>query len=77
MDKQLRKAFLIGLGVTILTKERVEKEVKAFMKEHRITETESKRLAKRIIREGVRHKKEIAKKIRSMEEELKTRVKNP
>ena len=75
MDKQLRKAFLIGLGITILTKDKVEKEIKSFMKTHHIEEKESKKLAGKIIKQGMKHKKEIEKKILSIEKELKKKAK--
>jgi len=74
MDKNLRKAFLIGLGISLLTKEKIEKDVRHFMRTHRITEAESRKLAEQILREGERHSRELSKKIKETEEVLLRRI---
>lgn len=75
MDKRVRKAFLLGFGITLLTKDAVEKEVKGFMKEHRITEKEGKQIAKRILKESLKHRKDIEKRIQRAEGMVKKEIK--
>ena len=75
MDKSIRKAFLLGFGMTLLTKDAVEREVKGFMKEHRITEKESKRIASKIVKESMKHRKDIERRIRSAESMVKKEIK--
>lgn len=75
MDKRMRKAFLLGFGMTLLTKAAVEKEIKGFMKEHRITEVESKRIANRILKESLNHRKDIEKRILAAENMVRKEIK--
>jgi len=70
MDKTVKKAFLIGLGISLLTKEKIEKEVHQHMKKYKISEKDSKKLAKKIVKESMQHKKDIEQKIKLAEHEL-------
>ncbi|MBU1975671.1 MAG: hypothetical protein KKG59_04675 [Nanoarchaeota archaeon] len=70
MDKTLRKAFLLGLGVTLLSKDKVEKEMKRLMKTHNITEAEGKRFAKKAMFEAKKHKKKLEKHIVTLENDV-------
>ncbi|MFH1072851.1 MAG: hypothetical protein V1743_05470 [Nanoarchaeota archaeon] len=74
MDKNLRKAFLIGLGISLLTKEKIEQDVRRFMRAHKITEAESRKLAEQILSQGERHARDLSQKIVETEEELLRRI---
>ncbi len=71
----MRKAFLLGLGVTLLTKDAVEKEVARFMKENRMSDAEGKRIAKRILKESLSHRKDIERRIKSAENMVRNEIK--
>jgi hypothetical protein len=68
MDKRLRKGFLVGLGITLMTKEAMEKEVKKFMRENNLTGPKGKIAAKEFITEI---KKYNAKYVPKLKAELK------
>ena len=71
MDRTIRKAFLLGLGITLLSKEKVEKEMKKFMKTHSLSEAASRDMAQKAIAESIKHKKALEKHIQAMETEFK------
>lgn len=70
MDKTLRKAFLLGMGITLLSKDKVEKEVRIFMKQNKLTEAESRKLVAKALREAAKHKKQFEKHITRLEKEI-------
>ena len=74
MNKKVRNAFLIGLGVSLLTRDAIEQEIKQFMRQHRLTEAESRRLATEILNQGERHTRELTQKILRAEQELSRRI---
>ena len=71
----LRKAFLLGMGITLLTKDRVEKEVKSFAKDYKLNDTEAKRLARKVLADAGKHRKTIEAKIRKTEKILRKTAK--
>ncbi|MFH1401024.1 MAG: hypothetical protein ABIH41_05900 [Nanoarchaeota archaeon] len=74
-DKELRNAFLIGLGVTVLTAEAIEKRVKALAKQHNITSVEAKKAARLAVKKAKRHAMQISAEVRKAEREMHTAMK--
>jgi polyhydroxyalkanoate synthesis regulator phasin len=62
-----KKAFLLGLGITLLTKEAVEREVHQYMKKYNISEEQSKKVAAAILADSLKHKRDIEGKIKTVE----------
>lgn len=76
MRDKLRKAMLVGLGIAVVTKEKVEKVTKELMKKGEMNEKDAKalvdRVAKEIDRNRVRIEKEVRKELGAL---LKTKKK--
>jgi len=68
MNKDVRKGFLIGLGITSLAAERIEKETKRFLKDHDISRVEAQKLAREFSKDVKKHQ---TKAIAFLEKELK------
>ena len=64
MESLLGKFLLSGLGVLVLTQEKIEQLLEELTKKGGITEKESKKLLTEIIEKGEEKKKEIEGKIR-------------
>ncbi|MAE13644.1 hypothetical protein CMO92_03690 [Candidatus Woesearchaeota archaeon] len=76
MSKQtLRKAFLLGLGVTLLTKDVVEKEIKKFMREYKITEKDARMMSRRMLTKGKKYQADLLRTIKKTESEFRKELK--
>ena len=64
MESLLGKFLLSGLGVLVLTQEKIEQLLEELTKKEGITEKESKKLLTEIIEKGEEKKREIEGKIR-------------
>ena len=62
-----KKAFLLGLGITLLTKEAVEREMHNYMKKYNVSEGQSKKVASAILADSLKHKRDIEGKIKAVE----------
>jgi polyhydroxyalkanoate synthesis regulator phasin len=70
MESLLGKFLLSGLGVLVLTEEKIEKLIEELTKKGEITQGESKELLTEIIEKGEEKKKEIEGKIREKVENM-------
>jgi polyhydroxyalkanoate synthesis regulator phasin len=70
MESLLGKFLLSGLGVLVLTEEKIEKLIEELSKKGEITPGESKELLTEIIEKGEEKKKEIEGKIREKVENI-------
>ncbi|MBN1645630.1 hypothetical protein JW868_01170 [Candidatus Woesearchaeota archaeon] len=69
-NKELRKAFLIGMGVTLLTKDRIEKELKKLTKEYNLNTAEAKQVASQIVKDTKKHAAVVQKHIKAAEKKV-------
>jgi polyhydroxyalkanoate synthesis regulator phasin len=70
MESLLGKFLLSGLGVLVLTEEKIEKFIEELTKEGEITQKGKKELLTEIIEKGEEKKKEIEGKIREKVENI-------
>jgi len=70
MESLLGKFLLSGLGVLVLTEEKIEKFIEELTKEGEITQKGKKELLTEIIEKGEKKKKEIEGKIREKVENM-------
>jgi len=70
MESLLGKFLLSGLGVLVLTEEKIEKFIEELTKEGEITQKGKKELLTEIIEKGEEKKKEIEGKIRKKVENM-------
>jgi len=70
MESLLGKFLLSGLGVLVLTEEKIEKFIEELTKEGEITQKGKKELLTEIIEKGEEKKKEIEGKIREKVENM-------
>ncbi len=70
MESLLGKFLLSGLGVLVLTEERIEKFIEELTREGEITQKGKKELLTEIIEKGEEKKKEIEGKIREKVENI-------
>lgn len=70
MESLLGKFLLSGLGVLVLTEEKIEKFIEELTKEGEITQKGKKKLLTEIIEKGEEKKKEIEGKIREKVENM-------
>lgn len=59
MNKIIRNAILLGLGAASLTKEKVEKTVKSFVKKGKINSNEGKALVRTLLGEAKKEKNRV------------------
>jgi len=52
LAKKLRKAALVSIGIGLMTKDFVKKEVRKFIKDNKLTRAESRKLAKEFLKEA-------------------------
>jgi len=74
MESLLGKFLLSGLGVLVLTEEKIEKFIEELTKEGEITQKGKKELLTEIIEKGEEKKKEIEGKIREKVENMLSRM---
>jgi len=74
MDKTLKKAFLVGLGLSIIAKKKIASEVKEFMKENDISEEESIQTANYFLKNAKIQRTVVEKKLAEMETLLKQKT---
>ena len=64
MKRVIRKAILFGMGVTTLSKEKIEKFVKELEKEGELSGEEGKKLIKELVRDVDKKQKELSKNMK-------------
>lgn len=64
MEEVIKKAFLLGLGVVALTKEKAEEFVKDLKENKEVTPDEGKKLVKEMLKKSDKFMKNIHKDIR-------------
>jgi polyhydroxyalkanoate synthesis regulator phasin len=67
MNELLKKALSLGVGLTVLSKERIEQTVEDLVKKGEVAPDESKELVTRLVEKGEQQQSEIK---RMMQEQL-------
>ncbi|MCK5358785.1 MAG: hypothetical protein KAJ48_10350 [Elusimicrobiales bacterium] len=66
MEEFLKKAFNLGLGAFVVTKEKVEEVVDELVKKGELGHEEGKKLTEELMEKGVKTKKELESQIEKM-----------
>lgn len=67
MKDTLRKGFLIGFGITALAAEKMEKEVKKFLKEQEISRPEAQAAAQEFLKDVQKRQQKV---MRTLQQEM-------
>ena len=59
MKETMKKMFILGVGVAVLTKDKAEKVVKDMVKQGQLSKKEGEKLVDTIIKESSKHKKNV------------------
>ena len=63
MKKQAKKAILLGIGLTSLAAKKVNNVTKKLVKDNKINKAQAKKIADKLIKEGVKEEKRIRTKL--------------
>lgn len=63
MKKVVRKGFLLGLGLGVLGKEKIEKIIASIAKKNRINQKEGREVAKKVLKTCMDEHRKISKKL--------------
>jgi len=70
MKDIVKKAFLLGIGVVALTKEKAESFVKELKEEEKITPEEGKKLVNDMLKKSEEYGKKVRKEVRKQVEKV-------
>ena len=63
MKKEAKKAILLGIGLTSLAVRKAHKVTKKLVKDNKINGAQAKKIADKLIKEGVKEEKRLRKKL--------------